>query len=48
MYEVMTSIPEDERVVVGGDLNGHIGTSNRVISRIHGGLGLGERNERPS
>ena len=23
----------------------HIGTSNRVISRIHGGLGLVERNE---
>ena len=45
MDELMTSIPEDERVVVGGDLNGHIGTSNRVISRIHGGLGMGERNE---
>ena len=45
MDEIMTSIPEDERVVVGGDLNGHIGTSNRAISRIHGGLGMGERNE---
>ena len=46
MDEVMTLIPEDERVVVGGDLNGHIGTSNRVISIIHGGLGMGERNEK--
>ena len=45
MDEVTTSIPEDKRVVVGGDLNGHIGTSNRVISRIHEGVGLGERNE---
>ena len=44
MDEVMTSIPEEERGTVGGDLNGHLGTSNRVISRIHGGLGVGERN----
>ena len=45
MDEVMTSVPAEERVLVGGDLNGHIGTSNRVISRIHGGLGMGDRNE---
>ena len=43
--EVLTSIPDEERVVLGGDLNGHIGTDRRVISRIHGGLGMGERNE---
>ncbi|XP_066947036.1 craniofacial development protein 2-like [Macrobrachium rosenbergii] len=43
--EVLTSISEEERVVLGGDLNGHIGTDRRVISRIHGGLGMGERNE---
>ena len=45
MDEVLTSIPEEERVIVGGDLNGHVGTEKRVISRIHGGLGMGERNE---
>ncbi|XP_066958896.1 craniofacial development protein 2-like [Macrobrachium rosenbergii] len=39
--EVLTSISEEERVVLGGDLNGHIGTDRRVISRIHGGLGMG-------
>ncbi|XP_066969208.1 craniofacial development protein 2-like [Macrobrachium rosenbergii] len=43
--EVLTSISEEERVVLGGDLNGHIGTDRRVTSRIHGGLGMGERNE---
>ncbi|XP_066966169.1 craniofacial development protein 2-like [Macrobrachium rosenbergii] len=43
--EVLTSVSEEERVVLGGDLNGHIGTDRRVISRIHGGLGMGERNE---
>ena len=45
MDEVLTSIPGEERVIVGGDLNGHVGTDKRVISRIHGGQGMGDRNE---
>ena len=39
------AIPEGERVIVGGDLNGHVGISREAIEMIHGGLGVGEKNE---
>ena len=31
-------------MIVGGDLNGHVGISKEAIERIHGGWGLGEKN----
>ncbi|XP_047478490.1 uncharacterized protein LOC125031651 [Penaeus chinensis] len=37
MDEMLMSICEDEKLVIGSDLNGHIGTVKRVIFRIHGG-----------
>ncbi|XP_064108101.1 uncharacterized protein LOC135216647 [Macrobrachium nipponense] len=40
----MDNVPADERCLIGGDLNGHIGQNNHVISRIHGGYGYDERN----
>ena len=36
---------DDERVIVGGDLNGHIGRSRDLIERIHGGWGMRDRND---
>ena len=42
--EEMEKVPADERCIVGGDLNGHVGQNNHVISRIHGGYGYSERN----
>lgn len=45
MDQELRSIPEGERVIVGGDLNGHVGMSRDEIERIHGGWGVGERNE---
>ena len=42
---LMGSVAEDERIVLGGDLNGHIGQENANIQRVHGGWGVGERNE---
>ena len=45
MDEVMTSTEVEERLVIGGDLNGHIGCNRENISRIHGGHGMGEINE---
>ena len=42
---LMGSVAEDERIVLGGDLNGHIGQENGNIQRVHGGWGVGERNE---
>ena len=36
---------EEERIILGGDLNGHVGRNRNVIERIHGGWGVRERNE---
>ena len=41
---VYSDIPEDERIVVAGDFNGHIGSNNLAIERIHGGYGTGRIN----
>ena len=32
-------------MIVGGDLNGHVGISREAIERIHGGWGVGEKDE---
>ena len=45
MDQQLRAIPEAEKVIVGGDLNGHVGISREAIERIHGGLGVGEKNE---
>ena len=44
MDGVMQELEEHERVIVGADLNGHVGSENYVIGRVHGGHGIGERN----
>lgn len=44
MDEVQMETPLEERCVVGGDFNGHIGQNNDGVRRIHGGKGMGERN----
>ena len=44
MDGVMQEQEEHERVIVGADLNGHVGNENEVIGRVHGGHGIGERN----
>ena len=36
-------VPQDEMVVVVGDMNGHVGNSNLEYSGIHGGFGYGCR-----
>ena len=36
MDQELSSTLDGERVVVGGDKNGHIGRSREVIERIHG------------
>ena len=41
--EVLT-VPRNESLVIGGDLNGHIGQDNMNVDRIHGGWAVGERN----
>ncbi|XP_061344089.1 uncharacterized protein LOC133290051 [Gastrolobium bilobum] len=45
LEEVLKGIPREEKIFVGGDLNGHVGKSNGGFDRIHGGFGYGTRNE---
>ncbi|XP_063611527.1 uncharacterized protein LOC134785169 [Penaeus indicus] len=38
----LQTIPQEERVFLGGDLNGHLGPERGVLHRVHGGWGMGE------
>ena len=41
----MQAVPRSERLVVAGDLNGHVGRDIDGYDGVHGGHGLGVRNE---
>ena len=41
---VIEGLAMEERVIVGADLNGHIGPSSEGVERIHGGFGFGRAN----
>ncbi|XP_071719021.1 uncharacterized protein [Rutidosis leptorrhynchoides] len=43
--EVMRMCPSDHHLLIGGDLNGHIGTDVKGYSGAHGGFWYGVRNE---
>ncbi|XP_071708473.1 uncharacterized protein [Rutidosis leptorrhynchoides] len=43
--EVVRLSPPDHRLLIGGDLNGHIGTDAKGYVGVHGGFGYGVRNE---
>ena len=43
---LMRTIPEDEKVFFGGDFNRHISRDADNCNSVHGGFGLGARNER--
>ena len=45
MDQELSATMDEERVIVGGDLNGHIGRSREGIERIHGGWGMGDWND---
>jgi len=45
LEEVIQSIPQIERLFVGGDFNGHIGTRANGYGLTHGGFGYGARND---
>ncbi|XP_037773648.1 uncharacterized protein LOC119569656 [Penaeus monodon] len=38
-------VDESERCITGGDMNGHVGSSNDAIGRIHGGNAYGNGDE---
>ncbi|XP_068236949.1 uncharacterized protein [Palaemon carinicauda] len=41
----MINIPNEELLMIGGDLNGHVGRNSQGLERIHGGWALGYRNQ---
>ena len=45
LEELTQRIPLEEKVFIGGDLNGHVGRVIEDFKSIHGGYGFGETNE---
>ena len=45
MVDLVSQIPDNEGVMVGGDLNGHVGKERGVYSSALRGFGYGGRNE---
>ena len=41
----MQEIPIREKLIIRGDLNGHVRTSRYGFDSVNGGFGFGERNE---
>jgi len=42
---LVRAVPSSEKLFVGGDLNGHVGTSSAGFEAAHGGFGYGSRNQ---
>ncbi|XP_070006497.1 uncharacterized protein [Nicotiana sylvestris] len=42
--EIVHNIPPAERLFIGGDFNGHIGSAACGYTEVHGGFGFGKRN----
>ena len=45
LEELIRSLSEKDKIVIGADLNGHIGRGNTGYERWHGGFGHGEKNQ---
>ena len=41
--ETVSSIGPGERVLIGGDLNGHVGAESSGYEDVHGGFGFGDK-----
>ena len=41
---VLSGIPQNEAIILGGDLNGHVGRESGGFEGVHGGQGYGTRN----
>ena len=44
LFHLVSCIPQDEMVVLAGDINGHVGSSNVGYHGMHGSFGYGDRN----
>jgi hypothetical protein len=45
LEDLVRRVPTGEKLFIGGDLNGHVGTSNTGFEGVHGGFGYGIRNQ---
>ncbi|KAL6562546.1 hypothetical protein OROGR_003553 [Orobanche gracilis] len=45
LEEVVDRIPVGEKLIISGDLNGHVGVSRDDFESVHDGFGFGDRNE---
>jgi hypothetical protein len=45
LEDLVRGVPSGEKLFIGGDLNGHVGTSNIGFEGVHGGFGYGIRNQ---
>ena len=45
LSEIVEEIPVEEKIILAGDLNGHIGERADGYKEVHGGYGYGVRNE---
>ncbi|KAK1696802.1 hypothetical protein QYE76_013499 [Lolium multiflorum] len=45
LEDLVMRVPIGDKLFIGGDLNGHVGTSNTGFERVHGGFGYGIRNQ---
>ncbi|GKB64329.1 retrovirus-related pol polyprotein LINE-1, partial [Tanacetum coccineum] len=43
--ELVRECPTDQRLIIWGDLKGHIGAATDRYAGVHGGFGFGDRNE---
>ena len=44
LFDIVNNIPNNEKVIVAGDLNGHKGEERNGYETIHGGYSFGMRN----
>ena len=45
VVSIVAAIPDDEMLLLGGDLNGHVGQQSTSFEDGHGGYGYGEQNQ---
>jgi hypothetical protein len=45
LEDMVRGVSNSEKLFIGGDLNGHVGTVRRGFERVHGGFGYGEQNQ---
>jgi hypothetical protein len=43
---LVSSVPISKKLFIGGDLNGHVGSTRVDFECVHGGFGYGSRNKK--